>query len=206
MAAEEWGADRVNLLPAEYLQRKERRGSYIAVAIILAVFLLANAGLYMGLRNASSRYRDVLGGAAAVTRSVAASPEEISRWVATRSALAEMRRGEKALENPFTRWKAIFATLGAPVPSEMRFLSATFTPASPSEAVPYAGRGEVRGIVSGKTPVEAQNRVNAFLAAVRAQPVIGEPGYTVFEVRPRGEGGGGGYEQEFFLGFALRER
>jgi hypothetical protein len=88
----------------------------------------------------------------------------------------------------------------------MRFLSATFTPASPSEAGSHAGRGEVRGIVSGKTPTEAQNRVNAFLAAVRAQPVVGEPGYTVFEVRPRGEDGGGGYEQEFFLGFALRER
>jgi hypothetical protein len=67
MAAEAWGAERVNLLPAEYLQRKERRGSYIAAGVILAVFLLANAGLYMGLRNASMRYRDVLGGAAAVT-------------------------------------------------------------------------------------------------------------------------------------------
>ena len=205
MAAEEWGADRVNLLPAEYLQRKERRGSYIAVAVILAVFLLANAGLYMGLRNASMRYRDVLGGTASITRSVAASPEEISRWMATRSALEEMKRGEKTLENRFTRWKALFATLGAPVPPEMRFLSATFTPAPPAVAGPYAGRGEVRGIVSGKTPAEAQSRVNAFLAAVRAQPGIGEPGYTVFEVRPRG-GDGGGYEQEFLLGFALRER
>ena len=88
----------------------------------------------------------------------------------------------------------------------MRFLSATFTPASPSEVGPYAGRGEVRGIVSGKTPAEAQSRVNAFLSAVGAQPVVGEPVYTVFEVRPRGEDGSGGYEQEFHLGFALRER
>ena len=40
--------------PVEYLQRKERRGSYIAVAVILAVFLLANAGLYMGLGNAGN--------------------------------------------------------------------------------------------------------------------------------------------------------
>ncbi|MHB1011348.1 MAG: hypothetical protein ACYC37_00355 [Desulfobacteria bacterium] len=206
MAAEEWGAERVNLLPAEYLQRKERRGSYIAVAVILAVFLLANAGLYLGLRNAEKRYRDVLGGAAEVTRSVAASPEEVSRWMATRSALAEMRRGEVSLENAFTRWKPLLATLGAPVPSEMRFLSATFTPASPSEAGPYAGRGEVRGIVHGKTPAEAQNRVNAFLAAVGAQPGIGEPVYTVLEVRPRGEDGGGGYEQDFLLVFRLRER
>jgi hypothetical protein len=35
--------------------------------------------------------------------------------------------------------------------------------------------------------------------------VVGEAEYTVFEVRPRGEDGGG-YEQEFLLGFALRER
>jgi len=206
MATEEWGADRVNLLPAEYLQRKERRGSYIAVAVILAVFLLANAGLYMGLRNAERRYRAVLGGSAVVTRTATASLEEISRWIATRSALEEVKRGEKTLENPFTRWKGLFATLGAPVTPEMRFLSATFTPASPSEGVPDAGRGEVRAIVSGKTPAEAQNRLNAFLAAVRAQPVVGEPGYTVLEVRPRGEDGGGGYEQEFLLSFALRER
>ena len=206
LAAGEWGADRVNLLPSEYLQRKERRGSYIAVAVILAVFFLANAGLYMGLRDASIRYRGVLGGAAAVSRNAAGSEEEVSRWMATRNALEEMRLGEKAVANPFTRWKPLLATLGAPVPPEMRLLSASFTPASPAEAGPYAGRGEVRGIVSGKTPAEAQNRVNAFLAAVRAQPVIGEPMYTVFEVRPRGEGAGGGYEQEFFLGFALKER
>jgi hypothetical protein len=157
------------------------------------------------LRNAERRYREVLGGAAAVTRSVAASPEEISRWMATRSALAEMRRGEKTLQNPFTRWKALFATLGAPVPPEMRFLSATFTPGFPSGTGTHAGRGEIRGIVSGKTPAEAQNRVNAFLSAVGAQPVVAEPVYTVFEVRPLGEDGSGGYEQEFHLGFALRE-
>jgi Tfp pilus assembly PilM family ATPase len=205
MAAEEWGADRVNLLPAEYLQRKERRGSYIAVAVILAAFLLANAGLYMGLRNAEKRYRDVLGGAAAVTRKAAASQEEISRWITTRNALEEVKRGERALGHPFTRWKALFATLGAPVPSEMRFLSASFTLASSPETERFAGRGEVRAIVTGKTPAEAQNRVNAFLAAVRAQPVVGEPGYSVLEVRPRG-GDGAGYEQEFLLGFSLRER
>jgi hypothetical protein len=126
--------------------------------------------------------------------------------MATRSALAEMRRGEKGLENPFTRWKPLFAALGAPVPPQMRFLSATFTPASPSEAGQHAGRGDIRGTVTGKTPAEAQNRVNAFLAAVRAQPVVGEPEYTVFEVRPLGEDGVGGYEQEFLLGFTLREK
>jgi hypothetical protein len=36
--------------------------------------------------------------------------------------------------------------------------------------------------------------------------VVEEPEYTVFEVRPRGEDGSGGYEQEFLLGFPLRER
>jgi len=124
----------------------------------------------------------------------------------TRSALSEMRRGEKKLENPFTRWKPLFATLGGPVPPEMRLLTAAFTPASSTESGPFAGRGEVRGIVSGKTPAEAQNRVNAFLSEVGAQPVVGDPVYTVIEVRPRGEDGSGGYEQEFLLGFALRER
>lgn len=205
MASAAWGPERVNLLPSEYLHRKERRGSYIAVAVILAAFLLANAGLYLGLRNASMRYRDVLGGTEAATRIAAVSREEISRWMGMRSALEEMKRGVETLENPFTRWKALLATLGAPVPPEMRFLSATFTPAFPSEAGPHEGRGEIRGIVHGRTPAEAQSRVNAFLAAVRAQPVVGEPGYAVLEIRPRG-GDGGGYEQEFLLSFGLRER
>jgi Tfp pilus assembly PilM family ATPase len=206
MAAEEWGPERVNLLPSEYIHRKERRGSYIAVAVILAVFLLANAGLYMGLHKAEKGYRDALGGAAAVTRSMAASPEEISRWMAMRSSLDEMRRGENGLKTPFTRWKPLLAALGAPVPPEMRFLSATFSIAFPSDVMADAGRGEVRGIVSGKTPAETQSRVNSFLSAVRAQPVLGEPKYTVFEIRPRGADGIGGYEQEFLLDFALRER
>ena len=49
MSAEEWGADRVNLLPAEYLQRKERRGSYIAVAVILAVIFIVAGRLESAL-------------------------------------------------------------------------------------------------------------------------------------------------------------
>ena len=206
MASEEWGDDRVNLLPAEYLQRKERRGSYIAVAVMLAAFLLANTGLYMGLRNAEQRYRDVLNGVSEATRNASVPEEEIARWTATRAALEEMTRGEKSLEIPFTRWKALFATLGAPVPAEIRFLSATFTPAPAAGSAEGAGRGEVRAIASGRTPVQAQERLNAFLAAVRAQPVVGDARYAVLEVRPRGEEGSGGYEQEFSLTFSLRER
>jgi Tfp pilus assembly protein PilN len=206
LASQEWGPDRANLLPAEYLQRKERRGSYIAVAVILAAFLVADGGLYMGLRGAEKRYREALGSAAAITRAAASSQEEVSRWMATRSALEEVSRWERALENPFTRWKALFAALGAPVPPEMRFLSASITPSAPPGGSGTAGRVEVRGIVSGKTAAEAQKRLNAYLAAVRAQPVVGDPEYTVLEVRPRGGDGAGGAEQEFLLGFPVRER
>ncbi|GAB4238226.1 MAG: hypothetical protein OHK0028_15740 [Deltaproteobacteria bacterium] len=205
LASEAWGADRVNLLPAEYLQRKERRGSYIAVAVILAAFLLANGGLYMGLRSAEKRYREALGSAAAITRSAAASQEEVARWMAMRGALEEAGRAERTLENPFTRWKTLLATLGAPVPPEMRYLSATVVPSASRDGSGNAGRGEIRGIVSGKNPSEVQKRMNAFLSAVRAQPVVTDPEYTVIEVRPRGEGGSGGAEQEFLLGFTVKE-
>jgi hypothetical protein len=206
MAAAEWGEGRVNLLPAEYLQRKERRGSYIALAVILAAFLAANAGLYLGLRNAEKRYRDVLGGAYAVTRSTEASQQEVSRWMALKGALDRAARGEQQYANPFTRWKGLFAALGVPVPAEMRFLSATFTPAEPGDVGAVAGRAEVRGIVVAPTPADAQRKVNAFLSAVRAQPVAADTGYSLLEVRPREEEAGGGCEQEFFLTFAMRER
>jgi hypothetical protein len=48
--------------------------------------------------------------------------------------------------------------------------------------------------------------VNAFLAAVRAQPVAADTGYSLLEVRSREEEAGGGCEQEFFLNFTMRER
>lgn len=206
LAAVEWGPDRVNLLPAEYLQRKERRGSYIAVAVILAVFLGANAALYMGLRSAENRYRDVLSGVATVTRTAETSREEVGRWMALKTSLDQAARGEKTHASAFTRWKALFAALGAPVPREMRFLSATFTPAESADGGAGAGRAELRAIVRAPTPAEAQRKVNAFLSAVRAEPVAADAAYVLLEVRPHGEEAGGGYEQEFFLNFTMREK
>jgi Tfp pilus assembly PilM family ATPase len=205
LAAAEWGSDRVNLLPVKYLQRKELRGSFIALAVILVVFLGANLGLYLGLRSAETRYREALEGAATVTRNIALSPEEISRWVALTSALGQAARGEKAYAHSFTRWKALLAALGAPVPPEMRFLSATFLPAPPGSGGAGGGRAEVRGMVHGGTPAEVQRKVNAFLSAVRARPVVADAEYSVLEVRPRSAEHGGGYEQEFFLRFTMRE-
>ncbi|MBP2674046.1 MAG: Type pilus assembly protein PilM [Deltaproteobacteria bacterium] len=132
MAATGWGPDRVNLLPVKFLQRKERRGSYIALAVILLAFLGADAGLYKGLRNASNRYREVLASFDEVTRSMSLSPEETARWMELSSALGDAARGEKAYAHSFTRWKSLFAALGAAVPPDMRLLSATFTPAEPA--------------------------------------------------------------------------
>jgi len=205
MAAAEWGSDRVNLLPVKYLQRKELRGSFIALAVILVVFLGADLGLYLGLRSAEKRYRDVLEGAATVTRNVALSQEEISRWMELKNALGQAARGEKAYAHSFTRWKKLLATLGAPVPPEMRFLSATFLPTEPGKGGTGGGRAEVRGIVHAGTPAEVQRKVNGFLSAVRARPVAADAEYTVLEIRPRSEEAGGGYEQEFFLYFTMRE-
>jgi Tfp pilus assembly PilM family ATPase len=205
LAAAEWGSERVNLLPVKYLQRKERRGSVIALVVILAVFLTADLGLYLGLRNAEKRYREVLEGAATVTRNVALSPEELARWMTLKSALGQAAQGEKAYAQTFTRWRALLATLGAPVPPEMRFLSATFLPADPGNGGEGGGRAEVRVIVHDRTPAAVQKTVNAFLEAVRAQPVVSDPHYSVLEIRPRGSEAGGGYEQEFLLGFTMRE-
>jgi hypothetical protein len=206
MAVAEWGPERVNLLPVKFLQRKERRGSFIALAVILLVFLGANFGLYQGLRNASNRYRDVLASFDAVTRSMALSPEEASRWMELSSALGDAALGEKAYAHSFTRWKSLFAALGAAVPPDMRLLSAAFTPAEPGAAGNAGGRAEVHGIVHAGTPADVQGKVNAFLSALRSQPVVADASYSLLELRPRAEESKGGYEQEFLLQFTMREK
>ncbi len=206
MAADEWGIDRVNLLPVKFLQRKARRGSYIALAVILLVFLGANAGLFLGLRSAEKRYRDVLANYATVSRRVALPEEETSRWMRLKAALGDATTGEKAYAHSFTKWKGLLAALGAPVPPEMRLLSASFTPAEPGTGGAEAGRAEVRGIVHSGTPAEVQRKVNDFLAALRAQPVVADAEYSVLEIRPAGKESPGGYDQEFLVHFTMRER
>jgi hypothetical protein len=122
------------------------------------------------------------------------------------SALGDAARGEKAYAHSFTRWKSLFAALGAAVPPDMRFLSATFTPADPGSGGSAGGRAEVRGIVHAGTPAEVQGKVNAFLSALRSRPVVADASYSVLEIRPRPEESKGGYEQEFYLNFTMREK
>jgi hypothetical protein len=206
LAMGDWGFDRVNLLPVKFLQRRQRRGSYVALAVILLVFLGANAALFLGLRNAANRYRDVLANYDAVARSMAPSEEETSRWKEMRAALGDAAAWEKAYAHSFTRWKGLFAAVGASVPPEMRLLAASFTPAEPGAAGAGGGRAEVRGIVRSGTPEEVQGKVNAFLAALRAQPVVADAEYRVLELRPSGKESNSGYDQEFLVQFTMRER
>lgn len=206
MAADEWGVDRVNLLPVKFLQRKARRGSYIALAVILLAFLAANAGLFLGLRSAEDRYRNVLANYDTVTRSVALPEEEAFRWMEMRAALGHAATWEKAYAHSFTRWKGLLAALGAPVPPGMRLLAASFTPSEPGAAGSAGGRAEVRAIAHSGTPAEVQRKVNAFLAALRAQPVVADAEYSVLELRPAGKESSGGYDQEFLVRFTMRER
>ncbi|MEW6721081.1 MAG: hypothetical protein AB1346_11585, partial [Thermodesulfobacteriota bacterium] len=206
LAASDWGIDRVNLLPAKFLERKRRRGSVIALAVILSAFLLANAGLFQGLRGAANRYRDVLANYDSVTRSMALTPEESARWAEFKSALGEAMRGEQAYAPAFTRWKALLGALGASAPAEMRLLSAEFTPGPPGTAGSAGGRAELRGIVFAASPADAQRLVNGFLLSLRSQPVVMDAEYSPLELRPRAGEAKSGYEQEFLLKFTMRER
>ncbi len=195
LAASGLEAERVNLLPAEYLLRKKRRGNLAAVAVVSAAFLAANAGLYMGLRNAADRYRDVLSGLAVSTHRNIGMAEGFARWVALRKTVEDAAAGERALATPFARWRELFASLGAAAPKEMTFLSLSVDRAAEGY------RGELRGKARGKDPFEAQDRINGFLAAVRRQGIASDARYLPVEVRPVAEGPG--YEQEFLLVFRL---
>ena len=187
--------DQVNLLPEGYLRRKKRRVNLLAVALVAAVFLVANIGLYAGLHKATSRYKEVLAGSA-VQRAVGMQ-EGFARWVGLRRAAGEASAGERLLRTPYTRWKTLFASLGAPVPKEIAFSTLTFDRSGPGY------RGELLGRARGKNPAETQEKINGFLSAVRSHGVAAEAQYAPVEIRPLREGEGSGYEQEFLLTFRL---
>lgn len=187
--------DQVNLLPEGYMRRKKRRVSIFGAAVVAAAFLAVNVALYAGLYKASSRYRQVVSGSAAA--STVGMQEGFARWVGLRNAAGEAYATERTLKTPFTRWKALFASLGAPVPREIAFVSLSFDRSGPGY------RGELRGKARGRNPSEAQEKINAFAAAVRANSGVSDARYLPVEVRPLTEKEGTGYEQEFLLTFHL---
>jgi hypothetical protein len=189
--------EQVNLLPEGYLRRKKRRKSYVAAAVVLAAFLVANVALFAGLQNARNRYREVLDGVAAARVHSAGMQEGFSRWLALRGAMEEAAAGERALRIPFTRWKSLFASLGAPVSAEMAFTNLSIAPAESGY------RGELRAKVRAKSPMEAQERVNGFLSAVRSRGGLSEMLYAPLEVRPLRKEEGMGYQQDFLVTFRL---
>ncbi|GAB4372744.1 MAG: hypothetical protein Kow00128_21740 [Deltaproteobacteria bacterium] len=193
--------DRVNLLPAEYLQRRKRWGTYAAVAAIAVAFLLANAGLYLGLNSAERRYREVLESTQSGANIHPAVERDFLHWMSLRRTVQEAVAGERLFGPPFTRWKALFAALGAPVPREMTFTSLELN----QEAREY--RARLAGTVRGGSPVEAQRRMNRFLAAATRSGMFAELEYDPVAIRPLGkeESPAGGTEQEFLLRFRLAE-
>lgn len=200
IAAED--ADRVNLLPPEYLQRKKRWGTYAAVGAIAAAFLLANTGLYLGLNNAGNRYREVLENTRTGTNIHPEMERDFLQWMALRQTVQEVSAGEQLLSPPFTQWKPLFAALGSPVPKEMTFTSLELE----HREKEYHAR--LHGIVRGTTPVEAQRRMNRFLAAAEQSGMFEGLAYDPVGIRPLGksESRGEGYEQEFLLRFRLAEK
>jgi hypothetical protein len=190
--------DQVNLLPEGYLRREKRRGTLAAVAVVAAVFLAANIGLFAGLQKAANRYREVLAGAAEVSQRSAGMQEGFARWFSLRKEVSEASGEERILRTPFTRWKALFASLGAPVPPEMAFTGLTL---DREGAAGY--RGELRGKARGKDAAEAQAKVNGFLGSVRRQGLAAEARYAPLEVRPLRAEEGAGCEQEFLVTFRV---
>ena len=193
--------DRVNLLPTEYLGRRERWKTLVAVAVIAAIFLAANAGLYLGLHNAEIRYRQVLASVAAGTNLNPSSQEEFLRWRNLRQVVREASAGEQALRTPFTRWKPFFARLGASVPGTMTFSNLGLDRDS------GGFRAQLKGRVRGATLTEVQEKLNGFLMAVRKGGILSDVEYVPVDIRPVRDGEKEkGYEQEFLVTFRLQER
>lgn len=194
--------DRVNLLPPEYLQRQKRWGTYAAVAAIAAAFLLANAGLYLGLNNAERRYRETLESTRTGANIHPSVERDFLQWMSLRRTVQEASAGKQLLGPPFTRWKGLFASLGSPVPKEMTFTALELD----QREGEYHAR--LTGTVRGATPVEAQQRMNRYLAAAGNSGLFTDLFYDPVGIRPleKAEAPHGGYEQEFLLRFRLMEK
>ena len=193
--------DRVNLLPTEYLGRRERWKTLVAVAVIAFLFLAANAGLYLGLHNAEARYREVLASVAAGTNLNQSTQEEFLRWRNLRQVAREASAGEQALRTPFTRWKPFFARLGVSVPGTMTFSNLGLDRDSKGFRV------QIKGKIRGATLSEVQDGLNGFLMTVRKGGILSDVEYLPVDIRPiRETEAEKGYEQEFLVRFRLQER
>jgi Tfp pilus assembly PilM family ATPase len=189
--------EQINLLPEGYIRKRRRRKSYLAAGVVLAVFLVANIVLFAGLQNARNRYRETLNGVAVAAQHSVGMREGFSRWLALRGAKEEVVAEERALRTPFTRWKPLFAALGAPVPAEMMFTTLS---------IDRSGEGyqcELRAKARGKNPSEAQDRINKFLGDMQSRGGLSFASYAPFEVRPLRKEEGTGYVQEFIVTFRL---
>ena len=193
--------DRANLLPAEYLGRRERWKSMVAVAVIAFLFLAANAGLYLGLHNAETRYRQVLASVEEGTNLNRSTQGEFLRWRNMHRVAREASVGEQALRTPFTRWEQFFARLGVPVPPTMTFSSLVLDRDTGGFRVRLAGQ------IRGATLTDVQDGLNGFLAAVRKGDILSDVAYAPVDIRPLRDGEkDAGYEQEFLVTFRLTER
>lgn len=197
LAAAEEEPDRVNLLPAEYLLRKKRRADVAAVAAVAAVFLVANAALYLGLRGAERRYREALAGLEATAGRARAMESGLAQVLENRRLLAEAESGERLLASPYTAWRALFASLGAAAPGDVSYVSLAVNRTAHGYAATLSARAR------GKDPEEVQGRVGAFLSAIRRHGVIADAAYSPVEVRPGGPGERGACVQEFRVTFSL---
>lgn len=190
-------AEQINLLPEEYLRRRKRRKSYAALVAAGILFLVANVALFLGLRNAQNRYRDILAQSEAARAQNAGIDEEFARWSAMKQAVSDVSAAERELATPFTRWNGFFASFGAAAPKEVSFslLSLSRTGAG------YDGK--LRGLSRGKDPAQVQERLTRFLEGLEGRaPMIGMT-YAPVEIRPVRKEEGRGYEQEFLVSFSL---
>jgi hypothetical protein len=190
-------AEQINLLPEEYMRRRKRRKSYAALVVAAVLFLAANAGLFMGFRNAQGRYRDLLVESDAARTRNAGIEADFAGWSALRKTVEEVDRAERELSTPFTRWNGLFAAFGAAAPKEVSFRLLSL------ERAGEGYRGTLRAVSRGKDPGQVQQRLGDFLAGLRGRaPMLGMT-YAPVEIRPVRKEEGKGYEQEFLVSFTL---
>lgn len=190
-------AEQVNLLPEAYIRKRKRRGLVFASTAASVIFAVAAVASFSALHLAERQYQAVIDQTDFEGSRSPTSQVDFLRWMETKKRATEAEALDVSLRSPFTRWKAMFAWIGSSSPAEVSFSTLSVTLGKDGY------RGELRAVVRGKDPADAQANLNRFLSSARAK--VGERGlfYAPVEVKPVAAEQGKGVVQEFALTFLL---
>ncbi|RMG60450.1 MAG: hypothetical protein D6713_02930 [Deltaproteobacteria bacterium] len=188
--------DSVNLLPPEYLERRQKVLDTAVATLVVAVFLAVNVVLLGGIFTARSHYRGVIEEVESQLPHLYQQREYASRLKNLREMARESEKILGDLKQSFVHWEEFLGLLAASVPREV-----TFDEMRVEDAKGYF-TVTVKGFAIGRSPEAAQSAVNRFVEKVKSIPFVAEASYRPEKIYPS-ERYRRRYEEVFTLNLSL---